>query len=184
VTFDLSELRFISSLAMGVLVAFRRGAVRSGARVCLAPDPHPAVREALDRAELLGLFEAGGGAGPQIGPGPVAGDARKRYPDGDEARYACGVAWGKLVELEPQVEILLWRARTAGANCRTYTDVERVFRRVRNELAELIGFTGKHQRHPVLGSTGAYQVAYRKLYDAVAGLLRGRAAGAAASPQT
>jgi anti-anti-sigma regulatory factor len=58
VTFDLSGLQFISSLVMGSLVAFRRAAVRAGGRVFLAPDLHPAVREALTRADLLSLFEA------------------------------------------------------------------------------------------------------------------------------
>jgi hypothetical protein len=54
---------------------------------------------------------------------------------------------------------------------------------VKNELAGLIGFAGKHHRHPVLGSVGAYAVAYGKLYDAVAGLLPGRAAGVQEAPQ-
>jgi anti-anti-sigma regulatory factor len=71
VTLDLSEVRSISSLAMGVLVAFRRGVVRAGGRVCLAPDLHPAVREALTRAELTSLFETDGGAGPCAGRGPL-----------------------------------------------------------------------------------------------------------------
>jgi anti-anti-sigma regulatory factor len=57
VTFDLSGLVFISDLAVGVVAAYRRAAVRAGARVRLAPDLRPAVREALDRAELTGLFE-------------------------------------------------------------------------------------------------------------------------------
>jgi anti-anti-sigma factor len=57
VTLDLSELRSISSLAMGVLVAYRRGVVRSGGRVCLAEGLQPAVHEALARAELFDLFE-------------------------------------------------------------------------------------------------------------------------------
>src|SRR5262249_33176669 len=43
---------------------------------------------------------------------------------------------------------------------------------------KLIGFAGRHHRHPVLGSTGAYEVAYWKPYDTVAGLVPGRAAGA------
>jgi anti-anti-sigma factor len=63
VTLDLSELRSISSLAMGVLVAYRRGVVRAGGRVRLAEDLQPAVREALTRAELLDLFETTAGAG-------------------------------------------------------------------------------------------------------------------------
>jgi anti-anti-sigma factor len=57
VTLDLSELRSISSLAMGVLVAYRRGVVRRGGRVRLAGEVQPGVKEALARAELLGLFE-------------------------------------------------------------------------------------------------------------------------------
>jgi len=57
VTLDLSELRSISALAMGVLVAYRRGVIRNGGRVRLAAELHPAVKVALARAELLGLFE-------------------------------------------------------------------------------------------------------------------------------
>jgi hypothetical protein len=79
--------------------------------------------------------------------------------------------WGQLVELEPQVETLLWQARLAGANCRTFADVDRAFNALQYELTGLIGFVGKHHRHPVLGSAGAYEVAYWKLYDAVAGLV-------------
>jgi hypothetical protein len=61
--------------------------------------------------------------------------------------------------------------------------VQRAFGPVKNELAGLIGFAGKHRRHPVLGSVGAYAVAYGKLYDAVAGLIPGRAAGAQEAPE-
>ena len=57
VILDLSELRSISSLAMGVLVTYRRGVVRAGGRVHLAGGLQPAVHEALARAELLDLFE-------------------------------------------------------------------------------------------------------------------------------
>jgi anti-anti-sigma factor len=57
VTLDLSGLCSISSLAMGVLVAYRRGVVRAGGRVRLAGELQPAVREALARAELFDLFE-------------------------------------------------------------------------------------------------------------------------------
>src|SRR5262245_51635280 len=46
VTLDLSELHSISSLAMGVLVGFRRGVVRMGGRVRLADGLQRAVREA------------------------------------------------------------------------------------------------------------------------------------------
>jgi anti-anti-sigma factor len=57
VTFDLSELVFISSLGMGVLAAFRRAAVRAGARVYLVPRMRPEVHVALEWAGLLNLFE-------------------------------------------------------------------------------------------------------------------------------
>jgi hypothetical protein len=87
------------------------------------------------------------------------------------ARAQCPVSWGQLVALEPEVEALQWRARAAGAGCRNRTDVARAFAPVRNELADLIGFSGKHHRHPVLGSPEAYEVARAKLNDAVAGLV-------------
>jgi hypothetical protein len=93
----------------------------------------------------------------------------------DSLQRTYGITWGQLVELEPQLGALLWRARRAGAECRTFNDVHRVFSPVRNELAALIGFAGASNRHPVLGSTEAYQVAYWKLHDAVAGLLPSRA---------
>jgi anti-anti-sigma factor len=63
VTLDLSELRFISTLAMGVLVTYRRGVLRWGGRVLLTQQLQPAVQEALARAELLDLFETA--ASPQ-----------------------------------------------------------------------------------------------------------------------
>jgi anti-anti-sigma factor len=58
VTLDLSELRSISCLALGALVAYRRGVARTGGRVRLAEGLQPAVHEALARGELFGLFEA------------------------------------------------------------------------------------------------------------------------------
>jgi anti-anti-sigma factor len=63
VTLDLSELRCASCLAMGVLVAYRRGVVRAGGRVRLAGGLQPAVKEALARARLLDLFEPAAGTG-------------------------------------------------------------------------------------------------------------------------
>ena len=64
VTLDLSELRFISSLAMGVLVTFRRSVVRTGGRVRLAEELQPAVKEALMRAELFDLFATDAATAP------------------------------------------------------------------------------------------------------------------------
>jgi anti-anti-sigma factor len=58
VTLDLSELRGLSALGMGVLVRHRRAVVRAGGRVRLALTLQPQVREALERADLLKLFAA------------------------------------------------------------------------------------------------------------------------------
>jgi anti-anti-sigma regulatory factor len=182
VTVDLSELQFISSLAMGALVTYRRAAARAGTRVRLAPDLRPDVREALTRAELLSLLDAADSAQPCPPPGPSAEGARKGYPNVQDVQRIHGVTWGQLVEREPQLDSLLRQARTAGAGCRTLKDVDGAFGPLRNELAELIGFKGRHHGHRVLGGPGAYQVAYWKLYDAVAGLLPARAAGAEEAP--
>jgi anti-anti-sigma factor len=59
VTLDLSGLRSISALAVGVLVCYRRSVVRTGGRVHLARQLQPAVRAALTRAGLPDLFETG-----------------------------------------------------------------------------------------------------------------------------
>jgi anti-anti-sigma factor len=56
VILDLSGLRSISSLAMGVLVSFRRDVIRRGGRVRLAKALQEPVREALERAGVLALF--------------------------------------------------------------------------------------------------------------------------------
>jgi anti-anti-sigma factor len=64
VTLDLSELRSISRLAIGVLVAYHRSVVRTGGRVRLARELQPAVKEALARAKLFDLFETIADAGP------------------------------------------------------------------------------------------------------------------------
>jgi anti-anti-sigma factor len=181
VTFDLSALACISSLALGVLKAYRHATVRAGARVHLAPDLHPAVRAALDRAELTSLFEVAGKPELCSGAVPSAGDPRKLFPNVRDLERTHGITWFQLIELEPQVERLLWRARLAGSKWRPFMDVERFFGPVREELAELIGFSGKHHRHPVLGSAGAYAVAYGKLYEAVAGPLPGADGGTPAN---
>jgi anti-anti-sigma factor len=63
VLLDLSELRSISSLAVGVLIAFRRGVVRGGGRVVLVDDFQPAVAAAVAMAGLTDLFEVVGVSG-------------------------------------------------------------------------------------------------------------------------
>jgi hypothetical protein len=97
------------------------------------------------------------------------------YPNFRHLERLAGVTWHELVGLEPRLAELLWGARQACVNCRRWSDVERFFSPIRNTLAGLVGFAGKHHRHAVLGSAGAYEVAYWRLYDAVAGLLPGRA---------
>jgi hypothetical protein len=92
----------------------------------------------------------------------------------------CRLTWQELTDLEPELMSLLWEARQSGAACRARSDVSVAFAPFRSRLAELIGFQSRHRGHPVLGSAGAYQAAYGKLYDAVSGLLsRGRALAAA-----
>lgn len=56
VTLDLSGLSFVSSRAVRILVAFRRGVVRAGGRMRLAATLQEPVRAALGRAELLMLL--------------------------------------------------------------------------------------------------------------------------------
>jgi anti-anti-sigma factor len=56
VTFDLSELHFLSSLVLSMLVAYRRGSVRRGGRVRLL-GLQPSVRETIEQARLASLFE-------------------------------------------------------------------------------------------------------------------------------
>jgi anti-anti-sigma factor len=58
VILDLSGLHTVSCLTMGVLVTFRRGIVRAGGRVHLTRDLQEPVREALERAGLLALFNS------------------------------------------------------------------------------------------------------------------------------
>jgi hypothetical protein len=107
----------------------------------------------------------------------------KAYPNFRNLERLSGITWHDLAELEPRLSELLWAARAASATCRRWSDVDRVFAPIRNILTEVVGFAGRHHRHRVLGSVGAYDVAYWKLYDAVAGLLPVRAAGAEAVPE-
>jgi hypothetical protein len=92
-------------------------------------------------------------------------------PNIHELERTHGVTWGQLAGLEPRLQELLWKAREDGACCRCREEAERVFAPVRNALGELVGFMSGQNGHPVLGSIGAYEVAYWRLYDAVASLL-------------
>ena len=86
-----------------------------------------------------------------------------------ERTYA--ITWRDLAELEPRLAELLWGARQACVTCRRWSDVDQAFAPIRDTLAGLIGFSSTRRGHPILGSVGAYEVAYWRLYDAVAGLL-------------
>jgi anti-anti-sigma factor len=167
VTFDLSELRFISGLAIGVLVSFYRAAVRRDIQVRIAPEMHPAVRDILLTTGVLKLFEIAGYSTEVSSQGQEP----RLFSKLAEVERAHGVTWSRLVELEPQLENLLRQAREAGARCYTVGDVAQAFGPIRNDLAGLIGFAGRRHRHVVLGSAGAYHVAYTKLNEAVAGLI-------------
>jgi anti-anti-sigma factor len=68
VTFDFSELRFISSVGLGALVSYRRAAVRAGVRVCLAADLQLAVLLTLQATGVLGLFDVVNYQGPNAAP--------------------------------------------------------------------------------------------------------------------
>jgi hypothetical protein len=83
-----------------------------------------------------------------------------------------GVHWRQLADLEPRLYALLWRARQEGSACETWQQARAVFARLGAELTELVGFQGQHSQHPLLGTVGAYEVAYWKLYEAVTGLLQ------------
>ena len=91
-----------------------------------------------------------------------------QIPNIRDVERAFGVTWGELVGLEPRLNEVLWQARAAGAGCRCREDIHRVFAPLRDALTELVGFMGRHRDHPVLGSVGAYEVAYWRLHDAVA----------------
>ena len=82
-----------------------------------------------------------------------------------------GVTWSELAGLEPRLNELLLQARAAGAGCHGWDDVSRVFAPFRGAVAELVGFQARHSGHPVLGTVGAYEVAYWRLHEAVCGLL-------------
>ena len=57
VVLDLSQLRFISSLGMGILVAFRKGIVRENHKMRVA-GMQPMVAEAFAHARLGDVFES------------------------------------------------------------------------------------------------------------------------------
>jgi len=55
VTFELSELRLISSLALGILVNYHRATVRNGGHVRFTGH-HPNIRDIIEQTRLLMLL--------------------------------------------------------------------------------------------------------------------------------
>jgi hypothetical protein len=102
----------------------------------------------------------------------------RSFPNLRDLERTHGVTWHELVDLEPKLAQLLWESRQACVICRGQADVDRIFAPIRNSLAELVGFSRRHHWHPVLASLGAYEVAYWKLYGAVAAALLDRVGGA------
>jgi hypothetical protein len=97
----------------------------------------------------------------------------KEYPSYRDLERMHGLSWHDIADMEPRLAALLCEAHRAGAVCRRWSDVESAFAPLRGHLATLVGFCGKHRWHPILGSQPAYDVAYWKLYDAVAALVPG-----------
>jgi anti-anti-sigma factor len=95
-------------------------------------------------------------------------------PDMQELERTHGVTFGRLVELEPRLELLLLQARQAGAACRGQADIDQAFAPLRNRLAALLGPSGQHSRHRILGGVGAYEVAHASLYRALTDSLPGK----------
>jgi hypothetical protein len=108
----------------------------------------------------------------------------KPYPHFRDLERRTGITWHELVELDSRLAALLWEARRACVACRCRSDVDRAFAPIRSALSELVGLAGQNCRHRALSSPGAYEVAYWKLYDAVAGLLPGAAVSASDCPAT
>jgi hypothetical protein len=92
----------------------------------------------------------------------------KPYPNFRDLERHTGTTWSDMTALEPRLAELLWSARQACSTCRRWSDVDELFRPIGKTLTELVGFAGRNHRHPILGGAGAYQVAYWRLYDAVA----------------
>jgi len=77
------------------------------------------------------------------------------------------VTWEQLAEPEPELTESLTFARMVGNGCRKWRDVERGFNQFKKDVVKLVGFSGKHGGHPVLGRA-AYEVTCWKLHNAVA----------------
>jgi hypothetical protein len=107
-------------------------------------------------------------AGPDEPQTSKVREAMKLFPYFRDLERAHGITWRALVELEPKLAELLWEARQACITCRRWSDVDRAFAAIRHTLAELVGVSGSRSSPPVVGSVGAYEVAYWRLYEATA----------------
>jgi hypothetical protein len=114
------------------------------------------------RTRLLDVAFAKKGLDTPMNPIPEMTELERRHR----------VTFSRLVESEPALESLLWEASRAGAPCRSQVDVDLAFSSIRRQLCDLVGFMSKNRLHAVLGSAGAYEVSYWKLFRAVADLVR------------
>ena len=77
------------------------------------------------------------------------------------------LTWEALVELEPRLEGLLGRVLAARPIRRRGANYEGIWGRFKDPLSDLVGYFLPSSRDPRLRSTEAYDVAYKKLYDAL-----------------
>jgi anti-anti-sigma factor len=171
VALDLGGLNCLSCLATGVLVTFCRGIVRAGGRVRLASALQDPVRDSLERAGLRNLCDPASVADSPNPPRKGSAETMNPIPKGQDVERTHGVTWNELAALEPRLGELLRQARVAGASCRSWQEVRPLFAPFRDAVAELVGFLSRNRGHTVLGSVAAYEVAYWRLHDAIAGLL-------------
>jgi hypothetical protein len=80
-----------------------------------------------------------------------------------------GICWEQLVDVEPELVLLLRQARAVGACCKNTYEEERGWSQFKQPIAALVGFFGKHREHPLLGTRGAYETVYWKLHNALVG---------------
>jgi len=86
--------------------------------------------------------------------------------------------WQQLTRLEPRLKHLHKKAKSimddpheryfcANHAWYGYWAGERWIEGLKKELVALIGWSSVNRKHPVLGGMDAYDVAYRKIYDAL-----------------
>ena len=77
------------------------------------------------------------------------------------------LTWEVLVELEPRLESLLNRVLAARPTRRRGANYEGIWGQFKDPLSDLVGYFLPSNRDPRLRSTEAYDVAYKKLHNAL-----------------